>query len=57
MDRGAWLATVHWISESDTTEQLTHYNIYKDMLGSMDAMKMTTCSNFNITHGHSKRPF
>ena len=57
MARGAWLATVHWISESDTTEQLTHYNIYKDMLGSTDAMKMTTCSNFNITHGHSKRPF
>ena len=24
MDRGAWRATVHEISESDTTEQLTH---------------------------------
>ena len=38
------------LKESDTTEQLTHYNIYEDMLGSTDAMKITTCSNFNITH-------
>ena len=27
MDRGAWRATVHGISESDTTELLTHYII------------------------------
>ena len=38
------------LKESDTMEQLTHYNIYEDMLGSTDAMKITTCSNFNITH-------
>ena len=24
MDRGAWRATVHEVTESDTTEQLTH---------------------------------
>ena len=28
MDRGAWWATVHGISESYTTEQLTHTHIY-----------------------------
>ena len=25
MGRGAWRATVHWVAESDTTEQLTHF--------------------------------
>ena len=24
MDRGAWQATVHWVTQSDTTEHLTH---------------------------------
>ena len=24
VDRGAWRATVHWVTESDTNEQLTH---------------------------------
>ena len=25
MDRGAWQATVHWVTESDTIEQVAHY--------------------------------
>ena len=25
MDRGAWVATVHWVMELDMTERLTHF--------------------------------
>ena len=28
MDRGAWQATVHGVSESDTAEQLTHTALF-----------------------------
>ena len=27
-DRGAWQATVHWVTKSDMTEQLSTTNIY-----------------------------
>ena len=30
MDRGAWWATVQWVTKSDTTEQLSSAQIYKD---------------------------
>ena len=29
MDRGAWWVTVHWVAESDMTEQPTHTVQYK----------------------------
>ena len=29
MDRGAWWVTVHWVTESDMTEQPTHTVSYK----------------------------
>ena len=32
MDRGAWWATVHGITESDMTEQLTHVHWTKDSI-------------------------
>ena len=34
MDRGAWQATVHWITELEMTEQLStaHIHLYKQLI-------------------------
>ena len=37
MDRGAWQGTVHWVTESDMTEQPTHTVAYK-------------CYSINVIH-------
>ena len=32
MDRGAWRATVHEVTESDTIEQLNNNNLFKKVI-------------------------
>ena len=45
MHRGAWWATVHGVSESDTTEQLT-LSLFKDIDNEVDK---DICTRTSIT--------
>ena len=47
MDKGAWWATVHSVTESDMTEQLTFYQEWD-----LNLFSLTTCTT-NANYGVS----